>query len=269
MALVSSDDILDFLDNPPSSEEAIISVIHSAVEKWAKNYCRRDLESTTYSKDVYDGTGTRFLTLRNHPVTAVDRVAIGTVQVIKVCNTAEYTTATVSVTSSGLRLVKDGTANTDVTFSSNTTMTAIVNAVNALGNGWSAELISSDYANYKSSELIKLWGRNCIDSNWVDLLIPDTGEDDFELYDNEGVIYLPGGFPLGHNNVFVDYTGGYTTIPDDLQLAIKIWTKHVYQKRDEESFSVSAFKTGDYSASLLDMPKEVQNILARYKRYIV
>jgi len=150
-------------------------------------------------------------------------------------------------------------------------MTAVVSAVNALGSGWSAELLNDDYANYKSTELLKMYGKNCIDSNWVDLLIPNMAEDDFVVYENEGIIHYPAKFPIGHNNVIVDYTAGYSSgdMPKDLQLAIKIMVKHMYQKRSEESFSASAFKTGDYSVNLLDMPSEVREILSKYKRCLV
>ena len=269
MSIVSSSDVLDFLDNP--SDTDIVTMLHESVEEWVKQYCRRDFESTTYSKERYDGTGTTMLTLRNYPVVSVDRLAIGTLEVIKICNTAEYTTATVSVTSTGLRLVKDGSVDSSVTFASNTTMTAVVNAVNALGSGWSAELLSSDYGNYASTELLKMYGKNCIDSNWVDLLIPNSAEDDLVVYENEGMIYYPSKFPTGHGNVIVDYVAGYSSddMPDDLQLAIKVMIKHMYQKRDEESFSASSFKTGDYSVNLLDMPAEVKEILSKYKRYMV
>jgi len=67
---------------------AIIDTIHTDVEKMVKKYCRRDFESTSYTKDLYDGTGEAELYLDNYPIISVERLAIGTQNGLKVHNSS-------------------------------------------------------------------------------------------------------------------------------------------------------------------------------------
>jgi len=82
--------------------------------------------------------------------------------------------------------------------------------------------MSSAYASYPSTVLVEKFGLQCINNNYAYLEMPDEGEDDFEVYPDEGKIYLSGGFPVGHRNVFVDYTAGFATIPKDLKLGVML-----------------------------------------------
>lgn len=248
----------------------IVSSLKDEVEEFISGYCNRTFESTSYRLERYDG-GNQIINLYNYPVTAVDRVASFTLSVIRIMNSNAYSTATVSVNTDGLRLVLDGTADTSITFASNTTMTAVVAAVNALGNGWNAELLSSTYANFKSTELIPIYGQNVIDSNWVDLHKTDDPEDNFFVDLARGQIRKYSGWPFGFRNIYVDYTAGYSTdnMPKDLQLAVKIIVQYLYNKKDDDSFGVKEYRAHNIWASFNKeetIPKEAQRILFRYKR---
>lgn len=248
----------------------IVSSIKDEVEEFVSGYCNRTFESTAYRLERYDG-GNQIINLYNYPVTAVDRVATFTLNVIRIMNSNDYSTATVSVNTDGLRLVLDGTADTTITFASNATMTAVVAAVNALGNGWTAELLSSTYANFKSTELIPVYGQNVINSNWVDLHKTDDPEDDFFVDIARGQIRKRSGWPFGFRNVYVDYTAGYSSsnMPKDLQLAVKIIVQFIYNKKDDDSFGVSEYRAHNIWASFdkeETIPKEAQRIIFRHKR---
>lgn len=248
----------------------IVSSIKDEVEEFVSGYCNRTFESTAYRLERYDG-GNQIINLFNYPVTAVDRVAISTLNVIRIMNSNDYSTATVSVNTDGLRLVLDGTADTTITFALNATMSAVVAAVNALGNGWSAELASSIYGNFKSTELIPVYGQNVINSNWVDLHKTDDPEDDFFVDIAKGQIRKHSGWPFGFRNVYVDYTAGYSSsnMPKDLQLAVKIIVQFIYNKKDDDSFGVSEYRAHNIWASFdkeETIPKEAQRIIFRHKR---
>jgi len=118
-------------DNAAGDPTAIILTLRDEAEAWIENYCRRTFESTTYTLERYDGNGLRYLTLKNRPVTALYRLSIGTRDVIKVRNTAAYTHASVSVTSTGVVVEKDGTASAELTFATYTTMALMVAAISA------------------------------------------------------------------------------------------------------------------------------------------
>lgn len=268
-------------DNAVSDPTSIVSTIKSSVEAMVQTYCKRTLKSTSYS-ERYDGDGSTSLVLRQYPVTAISRFALWPIDVIRVANTNTSTNATVSVSSTGVTVTKDGTSNT-LAFATYTTFTLLVDAINALGSGWSAALQSSSYASYTSTSLIEKMGMYCLNTTWAYLQMPyDRGESYFDIDSASGIIYLnsfrnfdgnwkKNGFPIGTRNIFIDYTAGYSTIPDDLKLAVKIIVKWIYQKRSDESFGVTNFGSGGISVSFENnIPWEAKMILdTKYVRRMV
>jgi len=271
---ITSDSVANGID----SASLIIDLKTSFEESFQKE-CRRTFEETSYSLEKYDGKGTRNLYLKNYPIITLDRLVVGTTEVIKVRNTSAYTTASVSILSTGLRLVKDGIPDSTVTFAANTTMNAIVAAITALGVGWEASVVSTIYNNYKSTELLPLFGYNCIDSNWIYLKIPyATGaEYEFEVDQNAGIINRSFPFPNGFRNIFIDYSAGYSAddMPKDIKTAIKIGVKYMYDQFKSETYGLKSYKTGDITVvfdrgiKTSTWPSEVQRIINRYRRRLV
>ncbi|GAH40503.1 unnamed protein product, partial [marine sediment metagenome] len=200
--------------------------------------------------------------------------AVGRRSAIRVRNTADYTTASISCSTGGVVLTKDGTSNsTGVTFADNDTMGEVVTAINNLSNSWSAVIESSDYTSFKSTELAEMFGKSAIEDNWVYLDMPNRAIDDFEVFPNRGEIYRYAGWPEGNRNIFIEDTAGYssTTMPKNLQLAVKIITKAIYQKRKEEIFGIKNYRVGDVNVTCEDgdVPKEALAILSRFKRVLI
>ena len=262
----------DIAANDPSG---IISNIQGAVEDWIESYCRRVFESASY-REVYSGNGTCFLNVDQYPVTEIIHLAIGTTDAIKITNSTAAS-ASVSVITTGLVLTVDGVADSTVTFADNSTLTDVVTAVDALGSGWDAALMNSLYGTILSNELIEQYGKSIVnrsgDNQWVYLQMSADGEEDYKVYPSRGQINLPSGFSSGDNNVFVNYTAGYstTTMPEDLKLAVKIIVKRIYQSRQEEIFGVNAYEAGDWNIELdtNNMPRESISILSKYRRWLV
>jgi hypothetical protein len=74
------------------------------------------------------------------------------------------------------------------------------------------------------------------------------------------MIYYPGGFTEGHQNLIVDFNAGYTTIPAALeQLCLEL----VKLKYDQSKIdrNVSQERLGDYSYSAADIRKVSDDIL--------
>lgn len=72
------------------------------------------------------------------------------------------------------------------------------------------------------------------------------------------------------NHWTVTYQAGYTTIPDDLQLAIDTWEAYLTVN---PTGALSSYKTGDDSETYAgvgthNMPLTVKMLLAKYKRII-
>jgi len=268
--LTELQDVIDFCEADHETDTKTISAIQDGVEKWIKNYCRNDFEQTNYI-EYYDGKGTAYLHVKHYPIINVLRVSTSRRTAIRVKNTDAYTSATVSVNSTGLVMTKNGTSDSTITFAAYTTMGAVVTAINVLANGWSATIQSSNFSNFQSSELIEMYGKSAIDSTWVYLDIPEEGINDFEVYPSSGQIFYYGGWPVGNRNIFVKYTAGYATIPKDLQLGVWIFVKYIFQKKDEGNFGVKEYSLGDIKVVFGDdnFPIEAKNIINYYRRYLV
>lgn len=260
-------------DEATGDPSSLILALRDSAEALIQSYCKKTFESTSYTLEKYDGTGTQNLFLKNYPVTALTRLALGTTEAIKVCNTTTHSEISVSVSSTGIILSRDGSTDATLLFADYATMATMAAAISAAGNGWSAEVISSLYNSFKSAYLLPRYGASVMDSNWVYLYMPyENAEDDFELYPSQGRIYLPGGFPKGNNNVFVSYTAGYTsaTMPEDLKTAVKVTAKYLHEKWQSGAWNLTKYQTGDimeqFGGSAKDIPQEVEPILFRYRK---
>jgi len=266
-------------DNAANDPTAIVSSILTSTEEFVSSWCRRTFESTSYTLERYSGRGYNIINLNNYPVTAVDRVAIGTRNAITVTNTNTGTSASATVTSTGLRLVLDGTADETVLWATYATIATVVAAVNALGSGWSASVTNTTYSSFKSSDLITQYGTSCINGRYVYLSIPNEAEYDIEVDLDNGQILYNAGFYKGFNNVFVDYTAGYSdsNMPEDLKLAVKIIVQYIYQQVKEGTFGVDLHNIGASGSTGARVvfekgfiiPKEAERILSWYKRRLV
>src|SRR4051794_24058184 len=143
-----------------SSQDTLLQALITALSDAIEKYCNRYLVARNFD-ELYNGSGDRRLLLREYPVQAVDSVRYRPVTVLKIQNTDTATNqrATVAVTSTGLTLVRvaSGVKTTDasVTFAGSPTLTAVANAVNALGGGWSAQAVgdATDYGKWPSADL--------------------------------------------------------------------------------------------------------------------
>lgn len=267
-------------DTPTGDPTAIVQTLLTETESWISRYCRRVFESTAYSLERYNGRGYSTIMLKQYPVSVVDRVAIGSRNAITVKNTNTGSSAAVSVSSTGLRLILDGTAETDdLTFATNATISDMVAAINAIGNGWVASVENTDYSSFVSSDLITQSALGCINSSYVYLTIPGAQESDIEVDYDSGIIRFSPGFRKGFRNIFIDYTAGYsdTDMPDDLKVAVKIIVQYMYEKMKNDVFGIDFYNIGASGSTGLrtvfekknPMPKEALAILSLYKRRLV
>jgi hypothetical protein len=260
--LITQARMLDQLNNlvPTANETTTIGDLISACSAAIIRFCRRDFTSTVYD-ELYSGNSDRRLILRQYPIQSVQSVRYRPVTVLKVQNTDTATNqqARLSIISTGLSLVRVAsgvkTTDTSVTFAANVTLGAVATAVNALGAGWSAQVVgdANDYAKWPSADLyvtnstgeqqgaltcrgafaeLKMHTNELAGfsfaarSGWLLRAIPYS---DPELLRPEDLIWSP-----GINNFRVQYTAGWSTIPLDVQQACSIWVAQLFwdSKRD-------------------------------------
>lgn len=270
MSIISYAEAEAFLDDELSEGNLDFPLLCDAVDQYIKTYCKRTFDSTSYT-EYHSGNGLPNLYLDDIPVTAIERVAVGRTGAIRVCNTNTSSTASVSVTTTGVVLTYNGTSDSTCLFATYTTMTTLVAAINAI-SGWAAELGSSEYGDYLSTELIPSYGKSCIKSQYVDLEIPYEAEYDFEVDADTGILTATAGWTRGTRNIRVDYTAGYAEadMPDDLKTAAKIIVKDWWEKRSESTFNITGYSVGGMTKQIeAVIPKEALAVLASYRRYKV
>lgn len=268
MSIIDSDSVYDFLEIE-DDENAVADKIHRAVEKSVEQYCNRTFSAMDF-KEFYSGKGAQKLMLKHYPIILVKGVYLDTLEVMRVYNTNKYTTAIVSVNSTGLTLEYNNvlTAN-DLSFVTNTTLTALSVAINNVGNGWTAEVLG-DYGDIISSEILELAGQNAINSNKIDLKIPWASSNQYRCDFLNGIVFfdsiLPpynemtenplflvdhtrfieandGVFSNKYNNVFIKYRAGYEEedMPEDIQTAVLLAIKDLYSRQQENSVGLTEY----------------------------
>lgn len=91
--------------------------------------------------------------------------------------------------------------------------------------------------------------------------------DDYSVYENEGTIKTDGNLLAGgRKSVKLTYTGGYTTIPEDLQHAVKELVMFWYKRNTDKRVGVTSVSIGDKSITYeKDIPESVMSVFKRYR----
>jgi hypothetical protein len=272
-----------------SNQDALLSTLITAVSDAITKYCRRHFLLTNYD-EVYSGSGTPRLLLRHYPLQAVQSVRYRLTTVLQITSTGLLLT---SVTG-GLR-----SQISSLTWASFPTLQALASAVNALGNGWNAQVVGSpsgDYGQWPSADLYvppafgdgtqgqgalpcaagtradlkmhtaELQGYYWDARGWLLRAFPYT---DPELGCPEDLLW-----PVGINNFRVQYTAGYTTVPEAVQEACARWVARLfYQTQRDPTLtlqSLSGTLTQRWNNSPRpdpEPPEEIRTLLAPYRRY--
>lgn len=206
-----------------------------------ERYCARVFKSASY-RQLYHGTDTPGLRLRQYPVTAVSRVAIEPVNALKVDNSStDAKDATVANDGTNVALVVIGGVNavsTNAAIGSNT-ITQLAVLINAVGKGFTAT-VEPNAGSWPATELFKSPAQGCLGFG-VSLLVPGKSESATRMESSSGILRrdnyrfptfaghdypirtefetAPGArWPRGLFNICVSYTAGFSTTPYDLEL---------------------------------------------------
>jgi hypothetical protein len=282
-----------------SGVDALVSTLITACSDAIAKYCHRDFTSRSYD-ELYDGNGRRRLQLRQYPIQCVQSVRYRPVTVLKITNTDPANVqARVSVTSTGLTLVRVNagvkTADTSVTYATYVTLTATAAAVSALGHGWSAQVVgdATNYGSWPSADLYipTSWGDGTASQGALQCVAGSFAELKMHTYELAGYQWDPRGwllraipytdpellhpedlvFPVGIHNFRVQYTAGYTTVPEGVQEACAEWVANLYwlTLRDA-SLQASSVAGNAYSyVPPASPPAHVAQLLAPYRRILV
>jgi hypothetical protein len=292
-----------------NSQDTLISTFITAASDLIEKWCKRRFVSQAYD-ELYNGTGDRRLLLCEYPIQSVQSVRYRPVTVLKVINNSGSSVtqqARVAVLNTGLQLVEVAagvktTTTTGLTFAGNPTLQTLATAVTGIGRGWQGQAVGDtggDYGSWPSADLYipgsygdplegggiqqsqgaqnamrvyaelkmhtyELAGYQWDARGWLLRAIPYT---DPELLHPEDLIFSP-----GINNFRVQYTAGYSTVPEAVQEACGEWVSNLYFIAQRDPFLTSqaiagaAQQTWGGSSTPGDPPPHVQTLLAPFKR---
>lgn len=229
-------------------------------------------------KEWTTADGGRALVLKNPPVSHVHFVGSGSRLALTVSSTnASDLSATVTVSDIRVTLTRvDSSGNetvTQVNFANHNTAAEIVSHINSTATGFLASLGT----NCVAERLNRIVGRDLKYAPCL-LTFPDQAQFDVSADLDKGILYIGlngyptdwgGNFPVGPISVFVDYDGGFETVPPDIVLACLQMAGAFYAQRGRDT-SLASESFGDYSYSIrsgTEMDSETRRLLAPWKRY--
>ena len=254
--LTTMDNVKNYLGLSASStthNESITRLVRAATDA-IETYCGRKFKRRVYQMERQNGINDQELPLNNWPIISIEKIAVDTETAMMVrCTDGGAYAATVSVIRNGdpaantaLRISLKGGANeSDATllYSSNTTISDLVASVNGV-TGWSAS-VQGSLGHYDPVELIPIGGQECLSTDYY-LETPYLQLNDYNIDHETGVLYRPGGWNEGFNNIYIDYTAGYEIVPYDLeQVAIRAVVEAFNSKNINPN--LKSEKIGDYS----------------------
>jgi hypothetical protein len=273
-----------------SSNPAYLASLITAASDCIRHATHRDFSQTSYTEYHSGGIYIREpLRLRQYPVVEISRIATNPQPAISIQNSNGVTNqrATIETTSTGIRLVRIASANvstSDLAFSTYTTLGSVASAINAIGNGWTAQSLGT-FANWPTTDLKPLQGAVSAlgvarsfeiytedvspFSNWPPGDCDDAAPG-WRLDDETGQLYAR--FPRGHLNIRIDYTAGFSAIPQAVQeacvqLACDLYNAGLVNTTlKKATLGAGSFELKDQSSTAV-LSGKVSMLLARYVDY--
>ncbi len=248
-------------------DDALIGNLISRSSAEIETMCDRYFNTDNYA-DWYDGNGSKTLYLEQWPVTAVSRATSGKFAALGItCSSTTMTYASARVTSANLILVhtdSSGSTTTTLSFSTYTTMATLLAQINATGSGWAG--LDMSYGTYLTADLTQTPALFCLNV-YADLPHPDQALNNYLWDEDSGRLHYSGGFSLGVQNIYIEYTGGYSTIPYDLEQACLMLIASYYfgTRRDP---GLSSEKLGDYAWAAKGSDGFKKDLSKRLEKYI-
>jgi len=202
--------------------DAMVEDLLNAASDVIEGYCQRNFVSRAY-REFLDGPGDPYLLLKQRPVTAVTRVCTGQSSALQVAySQATSSNASVSISEDGqtmtlrsVMLAVVTPVTIDLTAAPQNTIGGLAPVITAFA-GWTATA-TAGYTSYPSIDLWPLLGAYCMGTTLM-LGIAGPPESEFTVNPTRGEIQLTGVWSTGYRNVLVEYTGGYGTVPEDVQV---------------------------------------------------
>lgn len=254
---------------PTAADYLLIDGLIAACSQAVERYCNRSFAMCVFD-ELYSGNDRAVLILRNLPIASVERVAFAPTPVLQIANTsAANQRAAVQVADDGLVLthVASGvTTTTTLAFASVVTLSSAASAVNALGSGWSATVVTG-FGDRASSDLRASQGAFACRDAAADLRMHVEELRDFEVDSPRGYLLRRDGVFTGGIHAWrVIYSAGFTTVPEPVQEACAQWVAALYWQAKRDPNVTQEAIPGALSRSWQsDLPAMTRTLLRPYR----
>lgn len=263
-ALVSLANLKTWLGISSTTDDSVLEFSIDRASDFIRRYCARNFVSARYY-EWHDTYGADRVALRHNPVTNVRFVGIGGENVLSVrSTTASDIVVTVSVNDVHIHLFRVASngqeTSTTLTFASHDTVAEMATAISAT-SGFAADTI----VNTKSAYLRKLAGIDLKKQTGI-LEAPTDQLTDYAIEYDRGIVYGP--TLKRYQGFLVDYTGGFDTVPYDIQeAAMEIATRFYRGRKRDPGLSSESLGGYSYSArSVAEIDSSTKVILDGYRR---
>lgn len=244
-SLVSLATLKAFLGITSTTDDTVLEYSIDRASALIQRYCARNFVSQRYI-EWHDTYGANRVALLHNPVENVRFVGAGGDNVISVDSTISTDIAcTISVNDTHVHLFRAASngqeSSTTLTFASHDSTSEMAAQINAT-TGFSASAL----LNVKSAYLRKIAGRDLKQQTAL-LEAPTEGLTDYAIDYDRGIIY--GDTLRRYQGFLVDYNGGFTTVPYDIEQAATSIATRIYRGRQRDP-GVSSESLGGYSYSL-------------------
>ena len=275
-AITTLADLKSWLGITSSDDDAVLETAIDAATYAIEAYCDRKI----VQRRIYEWVSPRgdgALVVRHPPVAHVHYIGSGAQAAMTVSSTvASDISVTVTITDDSFCIVRTESDGTETTVHSNfnqrKTVAELAPVLNTLG--WVSATVTT---NTLTRRLHKIVGRDLTNAPVV-LTFPDQGQFDVTGDLPRGILYIGrsgyddgygGRWPRAPESVFVDYDGGFETVPPDIVTACHMMAARMYRGRRRDP-GVTTESFGDYSYSLATgdaMDAEARALLGPWKRY--
>jgi hypothetical protein len=244
-SLVSLATLKTFLGVSGTTDDTVLEYSIDRASAAIQRYCARNFVSQRYYewKDTY---GADRVALKHNPVESIRFVGVGGDNVISVDSTISTDIAcTISVNDTHIHLFRAASngqeTSTTLNFSSHDSTVEMATQISAT-TGFSASAL----LNVKTHYLRKMAGRDLKQQTAL-LEAPTEGLTDYAIDYDRGIVYGP--TLSRYQGILVDYTGGFATVPYDIEQAATSIATRIYRGRKRDT-GVSSESLGGYSYSL-------------------
>lgn len=265
-----------------NTRDDLLNIYVQGIDALFNELCDREFDSAAYTYELLSGNGAQSIQVKNPPITVAPRVSIGRQYAIQIKNTsadATAATAAVDMVNGKINLIVDGGTNdddSDVDFSSYTTLSAVATQIVTVGKGWDAAVYDADLDDIKSTALLRSIVScgsqgNQSSVSYEYLEIPGDPINISDWNPETGTINRVGGFPAGIDNITVSYTGGYsaTTMPHNLKMAALAGIAALRNIGLEEGFGTNGYSDEGLSVRYAEwLPEITLKAIEDYKRTI-